>query len=111
MLSSADIKRKILMDSNNGEIRKRIDTAIEDGALTNNDILEFGEAFETMVKTKGWLLFERRMLQDLDPMVLVSGNEETKTRAKVRLYDMQWIDLMIREKVRILEEANKDKAA
>jgi hypothetical protein len=111
MLSSADIKRKILMDSGNSEIRKRIDTAVEEGALTSDDVLEFGEAFEAMVKTKGWLFFERRMLQDLDPIILVNGNEETKIRAKARIQDMQWIDLMIKERDRILEETNKDKAA
>jgi len=114
-LSSADIKRQILLSAKKSDVRGKIDSAIESGLLNDNDVLEQGEAFERMTTSKGWAFFEARMFRDLNPVVLITGDANEKAmagaRASVRIEDLHFIESMIQRRKEILEEDAKRKAA
>lgn len=116
-LSSPEIKRQILMRSDESGIRKRIEQALENQSMTEGELIEAGNAFEVMVKTKGWAYFESFMLRTGDSQLLLDiVGEEAKNihtgRCKQVRDQVQYIDQIIRQKNKKVEEnADKEKKA
>ena len=109
-LSSADIKRQILMNSDKSGIRTKIQQALENQSMTEGEILESGNAFEAMTKTKGWILIEAFMLRrmDITGLIFTEGdNSAQKGIARGYMELMQYIDQTIKARDMILDRESK----
>lgn len=108
MISSAEIKRQILMSSDKGEIRKHIDNSISNGGLTEGEVIEIGRDLENMVKQKGWAHVEAYMMKRMNITGLVFGDNDPDQKgiAKGFMLLMQYIHQMIKASKDL---ANKEK--
>jgi len=105
-LSSAEIKRQILMASDQSGIKKRIQQALENQTMTEGEVIETGNALETLSKTKGWTYVEAFMLRRMDIVGLVfneKDNSPQKGIARGYMELMHYIDQTIRMRDDILE--------
>jgi hypothetical protein len=111
-MNLAEVKRQILMDSDSLGVRRKITEGHETG-LTNEDVVEMGEAFEKLVDTKGWTYIDIYMMKQINPMSFIFGNntDEQRGEAKGLAKLMQYIDQMIKAKNDVLRKANKDGAS
>jgi len=109
MLSSADIKREILMSSNKTDIRKQISNSIENGGLTEGEIMEMGREFENLVKSKGWIFVEAYMMKRMNITGLVFGqpDPDLKGIAKGYMLLMQYIHQIIKAAKELQEKEKK----
>ena len=111
MLSSAEIKRQILVSSKEGEIRKQIDNGLSNGGLTEGEILEMAQEFENLVKTKGWIFIEAYMMKRMNITGLVFGDvgDDQRGIAKGYMLVMQYIDQVIKTAKHLLgkEKSNE----
>ena len=109
MLSSADIKREILMGSNKTDIRKQISNSIENGGLTEGEVMEMGREFENLVKSKGWIFVEAYMMKRMNITGLVFGqpDPDLKGIAKGYMLLMQYIHQIIKSGKELQEKEKK----
>ena len=100
--SSADIKRQILMDSDQTGIRKKMLDLIAEHKMTEGEVIERGVEFERMTTTKGWVFVEQYMLEKMNLTALFFGNavmkEEWTQTAKAYSLLMAFIDQSIKAK-------------
>ena len=99
MLSSAEIKRQILMSSDKGEIRKQIKNSLANGGLSDGEVIERGQEFDRMVKSKGWVHVEEYMMNRMNVTGLIFGDApvDQKGVAKGYVLLMQYIHQIIKE--------------
>jgi hypothetical protein len=102
----AELKRQILINSEQTGIRKRVTSQ---GGLDSNEIIEMGQALEEMAKTRGWAYIEAYILKNSDPIGLLFHEEDPvrkgESRALVKL--MQYVDQIIKAKNDILKNEEK----
>ena len=108
MMSSAEIKRQILMSSDKSEIRKQIKNSLEHGGLAEGEVIEMGQEFERLVKSKGWVYVEAYMMKRMDITGLVFGNVDADQKgvAKGYMLLMQYIHQIMKASKDLL---NKEK--
>jgi hypothetical protein len=112
-MNPAELKRQILMDSDRTGIRKRVTTQPQDSGITQNDVLEIGEALEQMTNTKGWMYAEAYILKQADPMGFLFGEDDPIRKGKARglVEFMQYIDQMIKARNEIIARTNAEREA
>ena len=109
-LSSAEIKRQILMNSDKSGIRAKIEQAIDNQSMTEGEVIESGNAFEALTQTKGWILIESFMLRrmDITGLIFTEGdNSAQKGIARGYMELMQYIDQTIKTRDIILDKGSK----
>lgn len=108
LIKGSEIRRQIFETTNMDAIRKRVHNNAE--GITEDAILEMGEALEQVVHLKGWAIIESKMLQALDINgVYMSGNADPvkigKGQGMIEL--MQFIHGTIKMKNEILAKHNE----
>lgn len=109
-LSSAEIKRQILINSDKSGIRAKIQQALENQTMTEGEVLETGNAFEDLTKTKGWIFIESFMFRrmDITGFIFAEGdNSAQKGIARGYMELMQYIDQTIKARDKIHERESK----
>ena len=104
-LSSAEIKRQILMSAGSSEIKRRMDK--NPPGISEGEQIEMGNDLEAITKMRGWTLIESYMLRQMNLVGLVLSDKEQpdqKGIAKAFIELMQWISLVIRRRDEILEK-------
>jgi len=109
-LSSAEIKRQILISAGNSDIKKRMDKAPP--GISEGEQIEIGNNLEALTRMKGWTLVESYMMRRMNLVGLVLSAEEDKDKdqkgvARGFIELMQWIELMIRRRDEIIEKETK----
>jgi len=104
-LSSAEIKRQILISAGSSEIKKKMDE--NPPGVSDGEMIEIGQDLENMTKTKGWIVVESYMLRRMNLIGLALSEKENpdhKGMARGFIELMQWIDLAIRKKDDLLQK-------
>ena len=104
-LSSAEIKRQILMSADKSEIRKKMDE--NPPGISEGEMIELGNELEAMTRSKGWSVVEAYMLRRMNLVGMVLADKENpdqKGMAKGFIELMQWIQLTIQKRNEILEK-------
>lgn len=104
-LSSAEIKRQILMSAGTSDIKKRMDR--NPPGISEGEQIEMGNDLEAVTKTRGWILIESYMLRRMNLVGLVlsdKDNLDQKGIARGYIELMQWIQLIIQKRDVILEK-------
>lgn len=104
ILSSAMIKRQMLMESDVTGIRKRIALEITDEQ--RGDYIKMGEAFEHLVQSEGWVYLEAYMMKYIMNRILLDEKEEI-TKGFINL--MHYVDQIIRAKDDIKKKMAQEK--
>ncbi len=95
-MDSASIKRQILSQSDTTGIRKEIIKNYE-GGIGQDDILEMGAAFETLVSTRAWAYIEAYCISRSNPIGLLFAKRDDievgKAQALVGL--LQYVEQII----------------
>ena len=109
MLSSAEIKRQILIDADRIGIKKKIFDK-PDGKNWD-DVVEMGTAFEQLVKMKGWIYIESFMIKGMDVVGLYFGqtSEDKKGYGRAFIELMQYVQQTIDAKNEILRRRENPK--
>jgi len=107
-MDSAQLKRMILEKSESSGIRKKLIDMRETG-LTDNDVIEMGNAMELTVQTKGWNFMEAYLIRKCDPTNFLFGVEDPMMRGEARgaINFMHYIDQTIKAKNELLRKANE----
>lgn len=98
MLSSVDIKKELLQQSDMTGIRKRAVQSTDPDM--ENGIIEQADALEQLTKVKGWVYLEAYMMKVVMDSLL---KDEQKENARGMVNIMHYIDQMIRARNIILE--------
>jgi hypothetical protein len=110
-LSSADIKRQILVNAINSPIRKKMESP---PGISEGELIEIGNDLEGVTKQRGWTLVESYMLRRMNLVGLAMADKpdpDQKGIAKGFIELMQWIQLSIQKRDEILEkERHKNEA-
>lgn len=106
-ISSAEIKRQILMSAGQSDIRRKID--LNPPGISDGETIEIGNALELLTQSKGWNIIETYMIRRMNIVGLVMGDAEKvdpaqKGIAKGFMELMQWIQIMIQKRNEILEK-------
>lgn len=106
-MNSADLKRAILQASDSTGIRKRI--ASGEAGLNSDDIIEMGNALESMTRHNGWTYVEEYILKHSNPVgLLFSGDDPVaKGKAQALILLMQWVQQTILAKNDLMEKRDK----
>jgi len=112
MMDSAEIKRLILMNSDKSPavsgIKKYLEQHRGEAGKNSDDIIEMGKAFEALVNMPGWVYLEEYMINSANPINILfeENNESRKGVARGLIQTLQFVDRVIKEKNRIMEERN-----
>ena len=110
-LSSADIKRQILVNAINSPIRKKMESP---PGISEGELIEIGNDLEGVTKQRGWTLVESYMLRRMNLVGLAMADNpdpDQKGIAKGFIELMQWIQISIQKRDEILEkERHKNEA-
>jgi hypothetical protein len=110
-LSSADIKRQILVNAINSPIRKKMESP---PGISESELIGIGNDLEGVTKQRGWTLIESYMLRRMNLVGLAMADNpdpDQKGIAKGFIELMQWIQLSIQKRDEILEkERHKNEA-
>jgi len=112
-MDSAAIKRQILAESEKTGVRDRLLKQYE-GGVGNDDILEMGNAFESLVQTKGWTYIEAYIIGRANPVALLFSTDDNpieKGKAQGLISLMQHVDQVIAAKNKILIIENERRKA
>ncbi len=104
-LSSADIKRQILMSADKSEFKRKIQENLP--GIDEGEMIEIGNQLEAVTKTKGWILVESFMIRRMNIVGLIYADKtdpDQKGIAKGYMDLMQWIELSIQTKNEILSK-------
>lgn len=104
-LSSAEIKRQILISAGSSDIKRRMDK--NPPGISEGEQIEMGNDLEAVTKMRGWTLIESYMLRQMNLVGLALSDKENpdqKGIAKALIELMQWISLVIRRRDDILEK-------
>ena len=102
-LSSAEIKRQILMGASNSPLRKKME---QPPGISEGEMIEIGNDLDAVTKHRGWTLIESYMLRRMNLVGLAMSdtpNADQKGIAKGFIELMQWISLSIRKRDELLE--------
>jgi len=105
-------KRNVMKDA--GKLRTKKNAIPNIGGVTNNEILEMGNALEEMSKTKGWLIMESWIYNETNSIkILGLKTDFERGRAAGQLLMMQRMEYMISKKNELVEEerVKKEKEA
>lgn len=105
-LSSADIKREILMSAKESIVKKKMENP---PGVSEGELIEMGQKLEAVTRMPGWTYVESYMLRRMNLVGLALSDKEQpdqKGIAKGFIELMQWIQLSIERKDEIL---NKEK--
>ncbi len=112
-MDSAEIKRMILAESEHTGIRKKMmENRNKEGGLNDDDIIEMGTSFDSMVKTKGWAYIEAYIINRANPVALVfedGDNQMKKGMARALMGLMQYVKQIIDAKDELLARINKER--
>lgn len=103
-LSSAEIKRQILMGAANSPMRKKLE---QPPGISEGEMIEIGNDLEAVTKHRGWTLIESYMLRRMNLVGLAMSDKpdaDQKGIAKGFIELMQWIQLSIKKRDEILEQ-------
>jgi hypothetical protein len=110
-MDSAEIKRTILAESDSTGIRKKLlENREKEGGLNSDDIIEMGNAFEQMVKMKGWFYVEADIVNHSRVLFRPTATEQERITALALAGIMQRVKQTIDAKNAILEKINADRA-
>lgn len=113
-MDSAEIKRMILAESETTGIRKRmVENRDKEGGMNTDDILDMGNAFDIMVKGKGWAFIEAYIINRANPVRMLMRSDvtpEEKGAASALMGLMQYVKQAIDAKNAILEKINAGRA-
>ena len=104
-LSSAEIKRQILISADKSEIKKKMDENLP--GINEGEMIEIGNELEALTRARGWNVVEAYMLRRMNLIGMVLSDKENpdqKGMAKGFIELMQWIHLTIRKRDEILEK-------
>ena len=108
MIPSAEIKRQILTE--NTTFRKNLQSRLQ--GIDEGEIIEMGNAFETMVKTKAWTFIEAYLIRRMNITGLLFAEDDNlinKGIARGYAELLQYVDQVIRAKDAILSRENVSK--
>lgn len=110
-MDSAQLKRMILEGSEKSGIRRKM--VSREAGITEDDIIEMGQALEQTVNTKGWNFVEAYLIRKCDPTTFLFGNEDDSSRGEARgaINLMQYVDQAIKAKNEILQRINDERTA
>ena len=103
-LSSADIKRQILVNAINSPIRKKMESP---PGISEGELIEIGNDLEGVTKQRGWTLIESYMLRRMNLVGLAMSDKpdpDQKGIAKGFIELMQWIQLSIQKRDELLQQ-------
>ena len=109
-LSSAEIKRQILMSAGQSDIKKRFENP---PGISEGELLEIGNNLKAVTKMNGWIWIESYMLKHMNLVGLALSDKEMpdqKGIAKGYINLMQVIQLHI-QKAEEIEEKERLKYA
>ena len=101
-LSSADIKREILMSAKESIVKKKMENP---PGISDGELIEMGNKLEAVTRLPGWTYIESYMLRRMNLVGLALSDKEQpdqKGIAKGFIELMQWIQLAIEKKDEIL---------
>ena len=104
-LSSAEIKRQILISAGSSEIRRKMDK--NPPGISEGEQIEMGNDLDAITKMSGWTLIETYMIRQMNLVgAILDDKEDPKQKgiAKAFIELMQWITLMIKRRDEILEK-------
>jgi hypothetical protein len=106
MLSSAEIKRQILMSAKDSIQKKRMENP---PGIDEGELIEIGNDLEAVSRMRGWILIESYMLRRMNLVGLALSEKEQpdqKGIARAFIELMQWIQLHIEKRNEILAKEN-----
>lgn len=112
MLSSAEIKRQILMGASNSPMRKKME---QPHGISEGEMIEIGNDLDAVTKHRGWAFIESYMLRRMDLVGLAMSDKPDTDRkgiAKGFIELMQWIQVSIMKRDELLskERSKHEKA-
>jgi len=90
-LSSPEIKRQILGDSDISGIRRRMENQIDPNH--EQDIIDQADALEKMISSSGWTVLEAYMMKNIMGTLLQGTNKELTPGM---INTMQYVDQMLK---------------
>jgi len=111
MLSSADIKRQIILEAIKSPIRKKLE---QPPGMSDGEMIEIGNDLEAVTKARGWTLIESYMLRRMNLVGLaMDDNQDPNQRgiAKGFIELMQWIQLSIARRDELVAKEKQKYAA
>lgn len=102
MLSSAEIKRQILMGAKESIVKKRMENP---PGISDGELIEMGNDLEAVTKMKGWIWIESYMLRRMNLVGLALSDKENpdqKGIARGFIELMQYIQLSVEKKDELL---------
>ncbi len=100
-LSSADIKRQILLESDSSGIRHQLVQKAVSGK-DEDEIVEMGEAIEGVTKHKGWAYVDAFIVRHIMALLADEVTEDQRRTATAYKRLMQYVDQSIKAKEDIL---------
>ena len=103
-LSSDEIKRQIIQSTSTSPLKRRMEE--RPPGISEGEQVEIGNELERMTKTSGWAIAEQYMLEKMNLVGLATqdGSDINRGIAKAFIEFMQWINLCIQRKNKILEK-------
>lgn len=114
MLSSAEIKRQILIQSDKSGFKERwLKQPPAPEGITEDEIIEMANALEALSKTKGWNYIESFMLREIDVVGVFYGESPDATKighGKAMIKLMHYVDQTIKARDEIIKRrANEER--
>lgn len=103
-LSSADIKREILMSAKESIVKKKMENP---PGISEGELIDIGQKLEAVTRMQGWTYIESYMLRRMNLVGLALSDKEQpdqKGIAKGFIELMQWIQIAIEKKDEILQK-------
>jgi len=100
----AEVKRQILNQANKAPFRDRVENP---PGINEGEMIEMGNDLDNLTRTRGWTLVESYMLRRMNLVGLVMSDKQddnAKGIAKGFIELMQWIQLTIQTRDKILEK-------
>jgi hypothetical protein len=104
MLQAYEIKRQILEQSEKSPVKAKMDA--NPPGISTGEMIELGNELDRTTKTPGWAILEQYMLSrmNLVGLAVSDGSDLNRGVAKGFIEFMQWIDLVIKRRNKLLEE-------
>lgn len=110
-MNPLEMKLAILAEAEKTGIRKKILGNVADGLMTNDDVLEMGNAFEDLKRHKGWFYLEAYILQNANLVSYVmSGQQDPLSLGKIQglMGLMQHVEQIIAAKNDLEDKAREN---
>lgn len=103
-ISSDEIKRQIIKSVNTSPLKKKMND--RPPGITIGEQIEIGNELEKITKMPGWAIAEQYMLDKMNliGLAIQDGSDVNRGVAKAFIEFMQWINLCIQRKDKILQE-------